>query len=88
MCVLICPLGYFSNTNNGLCEDKCTTSRFAYSPTHQCLDTCIKPYFGSNDGTGVRTCVLKCPDTTYAEGRTCESGCATLFADDLTNSCV
>lgn len=85
---MICPVGYFSNTLNNKCEDKCTGGKFAYLPTHQCVDICPAPYYGHDDGNGLFECKLKCPLGTFAEGRLCVSGCSTGFADSTRNLCV
>ena len=87
--MLVCPEGYYANPENNVCQQNCTHSLFDYTPTHQCVDSCPKPYYGYDNDTE-RVCVLQCPDDYYAEDDMCRNGCqtATLYADSITHMCV
>lgn len=85
--MLVCPPGYFANSNNNRCEDICT-SGYAYALDFTCLATCPAPYSGFHNGTA-RICVLRCPTNFYSFNRTCEPTCPSpLYADNSTNECV
>lgn len=43
-CSLICPGGYFGDTDSLICTTKCSNGKWGNSVTHLCEDYCPDPY--------------------------------------------
>jgi hypothetical protein len=84
---LVCPDGFFANSQTGKCEDICANG-YAYLNERVCIATCPAPWSGYNNGTA-RICVGRCPQNYYSQNRVCTPTCtAPYYADNTTNECV
>ena len=88
-CVLVCPEGYQANSNTGACEANCTSSWYDYMPSHICVESCPKPYYGYDNDTE-NVCVPECPVDYFAYDDICKDSCAgtSMYADPVTHRCV